>query len=132
MGDACVFQRHSFLWISGQPEIQAFTITNAKLSTGAPPRKARDSFQLMMDDAQRSRRSRTSNGIVWAVEGGNPAVLHAYSASTLNELYDTDQAGGSRDHFGSGNKFMAPDDRERQGLRGNDEWRGRVQAAALM
>ncbi len=50
----------------------------------------------------------TSNGIVWAAENTNTAVLHAYNAATLAELYNSNQAASSRDHFGAGNKFIAP------------------------
>lgn len=50
-----------------------------------------------------------SNGIVWATENTNPAVLHAYDANNLaSELYNSNQAANSRDHFGAGNKFIAP------------------------
>ncbi len=48
------------------------------------------------------------NPIVWATENTNPAVLHAYNASTLVELYNTNQAANGRDHFGAGNKFIIP------------------------
>ena len=49
-----------------------------------------------------------ANGIVWAVENSNPAVLHAYDAADLtHELYNSNQA-GSRDNFGAGNKFITP------------------------
>ncbi|HET9407608.1 MAG TPA: hypothetical protein VFO39_10250 [Candidatus Sulfotelmatobacter sp.] len=50
----------------------------------------------------------TSNGIVWAVENTSPAVLHAYDAASLNELYNSNQASGGRDQFGNGNKFITP------------------------
>ncbi len=50
-----------------------------------------------------------SNGIVWAVQNSNPAVLHAYDASNLaNELYNSSQAPSGRDNFGAGNKFITP------------------------
>ena len=50
----------------------------------------------------------TGNGIVWATENTTPVVLHAYNATNLTvELYNSNQA-GSRDHFGAGNKFIAP------------------------
>jgi F5/8 type C domain len=50
-----------------------------------------------------------SNGIVWAAENSNPAVLHAYEASSLaTELYNSNQAPNGRDHFGVGNKFIVP------------------------
>jgi len=51
----------------------------------------------------------SSNGIVWAAENSNPAVLHAYNSSNLaNELYNSNQASGGRDDFGVGNKFIVP------------------------
>ena len=51
----------------------------------------------------------TQNGIVWAVENRNPAVLHAYDARDLShELYNSTQAPNSRDAFGVGNKFITP------------------------
>lgn len=50
-----------------------------------------------------------SNGIAWAVENSGTAVLHAYDANNLgNELYNSNQASSSRDHFGAGNKFITP------------------------
>jgi len=48
------------------------------------------------------------NGIVWAAENTDPAVLHAYDAKSLHELYNTNQAANGRDHFGTGNKFIVP------------------------
>jgi hypothetical protein len=51
----------------------------------------------------------TNNGIVWAVENLDQAVLHAYDASDLGiELYNSTQAAGNRDQFGAGNKFITP------------------------
>jgi hypothetical protein len=50
-----------------------------------------------------------NDGIVWAVENSSPAVLHAFSAGNLaTELYNSNQAANSRDHFGAGNKFITP------------------------
>jgi hypothetical protein len=49
------------------------------------------------------------NAILWAVENTSPAVLHAFDANNLShELYNTNQAANSRDHFGDGNKFITP------------------------
>lgn len=49
------------------------------------------------------------NGIVWATENKEPAVLHAFDASNLaRELYNSNTAPSGRDHFGSGNKFITP------------------------
>ncbi len=51
----------------------------------------------------------TSNGIVWATENTNPAVLHAFDATNLShELYNSNQAAHGRDQFGAGNKFITP------------------------
>ena len=45
---------------------------------------------------------------MWATGNTSPAVLHAYNAKTLVELYNTNQAANGRDHFGNGNKFITP------------------------
>jgi hypothetical protein len=86
--------------------IQAFPITNAKLSTNATAHSS-NSFPYPGTTPAISANG-TSNGIVWAVENSNPAVLHAYDATTLNELYNSNQASGARDQFGNGNKFITP------------------------
>jgi hypothetical protein len=89
----------------GSP-IRAFTITNAKLSASATAQTANS---LGYPGATPSISANgSSNGIVWAIENSSPAVLHAYDAATLNELYNSNQASGSRDHFGNGNKYMTP------------------------
>jgi hypothetical protein len=49
-----------------------------------------------------------TNGIVWATQNSDPAILYAYDATTLEELYNSDQAAAGRDHFGAGNKFVTP------------------------
>jgi len=89
----------------GSP-MRAFTITNAKLSASATAQTA-NSFGYPGATPSISANG-SSNGIVWAIENSSPAVLHAYDAATLNELYNSNQASGSRDHFGNGNKYMTP------------------------
>jgi hypothetical protein len=50
----------------------------------------------------------TAGAIVWAVENGSPAVLHAYDAADLSmELYNSSQ-NAARDSLGPGNKFVTP------------------------
>jgi hypothetical protein len=89
----------------GSP-IQAFTITNAMLSTSAT---AQTPTSYGYPGATPSVSANgTSNGIVWAVENNSPAVLHAYNATNLNELYNSNQASNGRDQFGSGNKYITP------------------------
>jgi len=86
--------------------IEAFTITNAKLSAG-PAFQTSNTFSYPGATPSISANG-TSNGIVWAVENTSPAVLHAYNATNLNELYNSNQASGGRDQFGAGNKFITP------------------------
>jgi hypothetical protein len=86
--------------------IKAFTIANAKLST-APALQTSNTFSYPGATPSISANG-TSNAIVWAVENANLAVLHAYNASNLNELYNSNQAPGGRDQFGAGNKFITP------------------------
>lgn len=51
----------------------------------------------------------TADGIVWAAENSDPAVLHAYRADNVAvELYNSEQAAAGRDGFGAGNKFIVP------------------------
>jgi hypothetical protein len=86
--------------------LKAFPITNARLATTAAFHSA-NTFQYPGTTPAVSSNG-TTNGIVWAVENSSPAVLHAYDARNLSELYNSNQAAGGRDHFGNGNKFITP------------------------
>lgn len=86
--------------------LKAFPITNAKLATTGNPQSA-TSFEYPGTTPAVSANG-TTNGIVWAVENSSPAVLHAYNATTLKELYNSTQAASGRDNFGNGNKFITP------------------------
>jgi hypothetical protein len=89
----------------GSP-ILAFQFKNAKLQTSAV---AKTSNAFGYPGASSSISSNGGkNPIVWAAENSNPAVLHAYNATTLIELYNSNQAANGRDHFGAGNKFITP------------------------
>jgi hypothetical protein len=46
--------------------------------------------------------------IVWASSNTSPAVLYAYNAINLQQLYNSSQAPNGRDNFGNGNKFITP------------------------
>ena len=88
-------------------KLKALSVTNARLSLTAGSSSAA-SFGFPGTTPSISA-SGTANGIVWAVQNANPAVLHAYDASNLShELYNTTQAASSRDAFGAGNKFITP------------------------
>ena len=86
--------------------ILAFQFKNAKL-LATPVAKTTNSFGYPGATPSISSNN-LQNGIVWAAENTTPAVLHAYSAANLHELYNTNQAAGGRDHFGAGNKFITP------------------------
>jgi len=86
--------------------LRAFPISNAMLAS-SPSSQSATAFGYPGTSPAVSANG-TSNGIVWAVENSNPAVLHAYDATNLaHELYNSNQA-GSRDQFGPGNKFITP------------------------
>jgi hypothetical protein len=85
--------------------LKAFPIANANLAT-SPSVQSSNSFEYPGATPTISANG-TKDGIVWAVENSSPAVLHAYDATTLKELYNSNQAGG-RDQFGGGNKFITP------------------------
>jgi hypothetical protein len=89
----------------GQP-ILAFQFSKARLST-SPVARTANSFGFPGATPSVSAYG-NANGIIWAAENTAPAVLHAYDATTLEELYNSNQASGGRDHFGTGNKFITP------------------------
>jgi hypothetical protein len=99
------FNGELFFGPVGSP-IFAFQFTNAKLGT-TPVAQSTHSYAFPGATMVVSSNG-TANAIVWAVENVNPAVLHAYSASNLSELYNTTQAANGRDNFGNGNKYAAP------------------------
>lgn len=87
--------------------LRAFAVKTARLSTTASSSTA-VSFTYPGTSPAVSANG-ASNGIVWAHENTNPAVLHAYDAGNLaHELYNSSQAANGRDEFGAGNKFITP------------------------
>jgi hypothetical protein len=65
--------------------LKAFPIANAKLATSASAQST-NSFQYPGTTPAISSNG-TANGIVWAVENSSPAILHAYDATSLQEIY---------------------------------------------
>ena len=86
--------------------ILAFQFKNAQLLP-APVAQTRNSFAYPGATPSISANN-GQNGIVWASANTNPAVLYAYSANNLQQLYNSNQAPSGRDHFGAGNKFITP------------------------
>ena len=85
--------------------IRKFTFTNARLNTTLAAATGH-SFGYPGATPSISANG-NANGIVWAAENTNPAILHAYDPGDLHELYNCNQA-GARDQFGAGNKFVTP------------------------
>ena len=86
--------------------IKAFQFTNARLAS-QPVWNTSNSFPYPGATPSISANGAT-NGIVWAAQNSNPAVLYAYNAGDLSPLYNSNQASGGRDQFGAGNKFITP------------------------
>jgi hypothetical protein len=86
--------------------LRAFSIANAKLTTPASSLTS-ESFAYPGTTPSISANG-NSAGIVWAVENNGGGVLHAYDATNVGtELYNSNQAANSRDHFAD-NKFITP------------------------
>lgn len=84
--------------------LKAFPVVSAKLA-GTPSSQSTHSFGYPGTTPSISANG-TNNAIVWAVDNGG--ILFAFDATNLtNELYNSNQAANSRDHF-SGNKFITP------------------------
>ena len=84
--------------------LAAFDITNAQL---APSSATTHTFPFPGITPSISAAG-SANGILWAVENTDPAILHAYDPANLaTEFYNSSQAAGGRDNFGTGNKFIA-------------------------
>jgi hypothetical protein len=86
--------------------IMKFQFMNAKLHTTATA-KTSNSFAYPGATPSISANA-GQNAILWAAENVNPAVLHAYNAQSLVEIYNTNQAANNRDQFGAGNKYITP------------------------
>ncbi|MGO9933343.1 MAG: pyrrolo-quinoline quinone [Steroidobacteraceae bacterium] len=87
--------------------LKAFPISSAMLAS-APQSQSATQFTFP-GTAPSVSANGTANGIVWAHENTNPAVLHAYDATNLaHEIYNSSQAAGNRDQFGAGNKYVTP------------------------
>jgi outer membrane protein assembly factor BamB len=114
---AAVLFNGNIYYCAVQDSIKVFQLSNGLLSTS--PVSQSSATYGYPGAAMRLSANGTSNGILWAVErvgdDGNsdlplmPAVLHAYDATDLtNELYNSNQASGSRDAPPSAAKFNPP------------------------
>jgi len=86
--------------------LKSFAITAGKLAIAPVETAASFTYPGVLPSVSANG---STSGIVWAIENTGTAVLHAYAADDLtHELYNSNQASGGRDHFGSGNKFITP------------------------
>jgi hypothetical protein len=95
--------------------LKSFTVANAQIST-QPFAATSQAFGFPGANPMISANG-TSNGIVWVLDdflngtGGHPnsgpAVLHAYDATTLKELYNSSM-NGTLDRLGNAVKFTVP------------------------
>jgi regulation of enolase protein 1 (concanavalin A-like superfamily) len=85
--------------------IQAFNIVNGQLSL-----QSSGSQTYGFPGATPSISANgSSNGIVWTIQNGSPAILHAYDANNVaTEFYNSSQAVGGRDQLSAGVKFAVP------------------------
>jgi hypothetical protein len=86
--------------------ILAFQFKSAKL-IASPVAQTANSFPYPGATPSISS-NQGSNVIVWASSNTSPAVLYAYNAINLQQLYNSTQAANGRDNFGNGNKFITP------------------------
>jgi hypothetical protein len=90
----------------GTDNAKEFSIVNGALST-SPVSKSPDTFSWRGGTVSVSANG-TSNGIVWALDGGSNQ-LRAYSAAGFGtELYTSAQAANGRDALGTVVKFTVP------------------------
>jgi hypothetical protein len=86
--------------------LKAYSLTNGLLSP-APAEESDISYSGQGATPSISSNG-TANGIVWDVQyDSSHQVLHAYDATTLAELYDSNQE-ATRDQMGAGVKFITP------------------------
>jgi hypothetical protein len=87
--------------------IRSFKMTSARLAS-TPSSMTTTSYTYPGTSPSISANG-ISSAILWAIQNTSPAVLHAYDATDLlTELYNSNQAAGNRDQFGSGNKYISP------------------------
>ena len=105
-GNPAYYDHHVYFGSVGNV-IQSFLVSNARLSSTAVSSTG-NTYTFPGVTPSISAHGK-ANGILWAVESKNPAVLHAYDATDLAiEYYNSGQASGGRDQLGPGNKYITP------------------------
>jgi hypothetical protein len=98
-------------WVSMKDAVKRFTLSNGLLSTTPT---SQSSFLIPQGSTPSISANGTSAGILWllqvdAYSTSGPAILRAFDPTNLaTELYDSNQASGSRDNPGAAVKFTVP------------------------
>jgi outer membrane protein assembly factor BamB len=88
-------------------QIKAFTLKNARFP--ATPASQTGKVFAYPGVTPSISANGTNDAILWAVENGFSATLHAYDATNLaKELYNSTQAPFAQDQVGPGNKYITP------------------------
>jgi hypothetical protein len=102
-----VFFNASLYFGTSNGNLLQFPVTDAKLAS-TPKSKTTITFTYPGTTPSISANG-DKNGIVWAIEHTNSSVLHAYNPANLGkEFYNSTQAAGGRDTFGSASHFGTP------------------------
>ncbi len=98
----------SYVYFGGVTDnLKRFTFTQATLSS-APTSQSTIKFPYPGTTPTVSANG-TQDPIVWCLYNATTAALYAFDANDLSkQLYSSNDAANSRDHFGVGNKFMVP------------------------
>jgi hypothetical protein len=100
------FVNQAVYYAANSDNLLGFKLTNGRLGT-TPFAQSTNTFGSRGAGLSTSSDSSGNNAIVWALDYASPAVLHAYKATDLTELYNSTQA-GSRDNPGDGVQFATP------------------------
>jgi Calx-beta domain len=88
--------------------LKAFTLSGGAISTSPVSTDNSRSYAFPGATPTVSANG-ASNGIVWTMAFGTPAVLVACNATNVStEIYNSTQAGGNRDQLANGTKFALP------------------------
>jgi hypothetical protein len=105
-GTPAYFNGHIYYAGAGDV-LKAFSISNGALSP-SPVFQTQTGFSYPGATPSISANG-AANGIAWAIQGfSSTAVLHAFNAANLQELYNSTQAANGRDYAGSYVKFTVP------------------------
>jgi hypothetical protein len=103
-----VYFNQNVYYAGSEDMLKGFSLTNGLFNT-TPFAKSANTFGYLGAGLSISAAPNNENAIVWALDGTKyPAVLYAYNALTLEELYDTSQAANKADNFGHGVKLSIP------------------------